>query len=58
MLCVMAAGVAHTFFCANADKPRAGELINVLREAQQEVRSCVCVGGGLQALFVPSVPLI
>lgn len=32
-------GVAHTFFCAVQDKPRAGELINVLREAQQEVPS-------------------
>ncbi len=31
------AGVAHTFFCAAADKPRAGELINVLREAGQVV---------------------
>uniref|UniRef100_A0A7S0YFI4 RNA helicase n=1 Tax=Polytomella parva TaxID=51329 RepID=A0A7S0YFI4_9CHLO len=30
-------GIAHTFFCAGADKPRAGELINVLREAKQEV---------------------
>ncbi|KXZ43232.1 hypothetical protein GPECTOR_97g770 [Gonium pectorale] len=30
-------GVAHTFFCAGPDKPRAGELINVLREAGQEV---------------------
>ncbi|GLC47500.1 hypothetical protein PLESTB_000847600 [Pleodorina starrii] len=30
-------GIAHTFFCAGPDKPRAGELINVLREAGQEV---------------------
>lgn len=30
-------GAAHTFFCATADKPRAGELINVLREAGQPV---------------------
>lgn len=29
--------MAHTFFQAGADKPRAGELINVLREAKQEV---------------------
>jgi ATP-dependent RNA helicase DBP3 len=31
------AGIAHTFFCAPQDKPRAGELINVLREAGQTV---------------------
>uniref|UniRef100_A0A7S0R477 RNA helicase n=1 Tax=Chlamydomonas leiostraca TaxID=1034604 RepID=A0A7S0R477_9CHLO len=30
-------GIAHTFFCAVQDKPRAGELINVLREAGQKV---------------------
>jgi ATP-dependent RNA helicase DBP3 len=30
-------GVAYTFFCSGQDKPRAGELINVLREAGQEV---------------------
>ncbi|KAG1677726.1 hypothetical protein FOA52_001038 [Chlamydomonas sp. UWO 241] len=30
-------GIAHTFFCAGQDKPRAGELINVLREAGQDV---------------------
>jgi ATP-dependent RNA helicase DBP3 len=30
-------GIAHTFFCAASDKPRAGELINVLREAGQKV---------------------
>jgi len=30
-------GHAHTFFCALQDKPRAGELINVLREAGQPV---------------------
>lgn len=30
-------GIAHTFFCPTMDKPRAGELINVLREAGQEV---------------------
>ncbi len=29
-------GLAHTFF-SNTDKPRAGELINVLREADQPV---------------------
>ncbi|GAX72626.1 hypothetical protein CEUSTIGMA_g82.t1 [Chlamydomonas eustigma] len=30
-------GIAHTFFCAGMDKPRAGELINVLKEAGQKV---------------------
>ncbi|KAJ9529210.1 hypothetical protein QJQ45_007869 [Haematococcus lacustris] len=30
-------GLAFTFFCAAADKPRAGELINVLKEAGQKV---------------------
>jgi ATP-dependent RNA helicase DBP3 len=30
------AGLSHTFFC-QGDKARAGELINVLREAKQEV---------------------
>mmetsp|Transcript_11092 Transcript_11092/g.19305 ORF Transcript_11092/g.19305 Transcript_11092/m.19305 type:complete len:586 (-) Transcript_11092:432-2189(-) len=30
-------GIAHTFFCAGMDKPRAGELINVLKEANQKV---------------------
>lgn len=30
-------GVAHTFFCAAMDKARAGELINVLKEAGQKV---------------------
>ena len=30
-------GVAHTFFVGANDKPRAGELINVLKEAGQEV---------------------
>ncbi|KAG7389533.1 RNA-dependent ATPase [Phytophthora pseudosyringae] len=29
-------GIAHTFFTAN-DKPRAGELVNLLREGDQEV---------------------
>ncbi|CEG43842.1 dead box rna helicase [Plasmopara halstedii] len=29
-------GTAHTFFTAN-DKPRAGELVNLLREGKQEV---------------------
>ena len=28
-------GVSHTFFVGANDKPRAGELINVLREAKQ-----------------------
>lgn len=31
------AGAAHTFFSGESDKPRAGELINVLREAGQPV---------------------
>jgi ATP-dependent RNA helicase DBP3 len=30
-------GLAHTFFVPQQDKPRAGELINVLREAGQRV---------------------
>lgn len=30
-------GAAHTFFSGESDKPRAGELINVLREAGQPV---------------------
>lgn len=30
-------GTAHTFFVGANDKPRAGELINVLREAKQQV---------------------
>lgn len=29
--------MAHTFFSGVTDKPRAGELINVLREAGQHV---------------------
>ncbi|CAH0493828.1 unnamed protein product [Peronospora farinosa] len=29
-------GISHTFFTAN-DKPRAGELVNLLRESNQEV---------------------
>ena len=29
--------MAHTFFSGATDKPRAGELINVLREAGQVV---------------------
>lgn len=31
------AGVAHTFFSGATDKARAGELINVLKEAGQTV---------------------
>lgn len=31
------AGVAHTFFSGATDKPRSGELINVLKEAGQPV---------------------
>lgn len=30
-------GTAHTLFCGATDKARAGELINVLREAGQPV---------------------
>lgn len=33
----MFAGVAHTFFSGATDKARAGELINVLKEAGQTV---------------------
>ena len=33
----ISAGHAHTFFVGANDKPRAGELINVLREAKQKV---------------------
>ncbi|CAG9467157.1 unnamed protein product [Pedinophyceae sp. YPF-701] len=32
-------GVSHTFFSGQTDKPRAGELVNVLREAGMEVPS-------------------
>ena len=32
-----ATGIAHTFFSGVSDRPRAGELINVLREAGQPV---------------------
>ena len=35
---LLPAGIAHTFFCSGMDKPRAGELINVLKEANQPVR--------------------
>jgi ATP-dependent RNA helicase DBP3 len=30
-------GLSHTFFVSRNDKPRAGELVNVLREAAQTV---------------------
>jgi ATP-dependent RNA helicase DBP3 len=30
-------GLSHTFFSGASDKARAGELINVLKEANQEV---------------------
>ena len=30
-------GISYTFFCGPQDKPRSGELINVLREAGQDV---------------------
>ena len=36
ILFLLHTGLAHTFF-SNTDKPRAGELINVLREADQPV---------------------
>jgi ATP-dependent RNA helicase DBP3 len=36
-LCGLIAGLAHTFFSGATDKARAGELINVLREAGQTV---------------------
>lgn len=29
--------MAYTFFCGQNDKPRAGELMNVLREAGQPI---------------------
>ena len=31
------AGISHTFFSGATDKARAGELINVLKEAGQRV---------------------
>eukprot|EP01024_Parvocaulis_polyphysoides_P018510 TRINITY_DN18201_c0_g1_i3.p1 TRINITY_DN18201_c0_g1~~TRINITY_DN18201_c0_g1_i3.p1 ORF type:complete len:604 (-),score=112.81 TRINITY_DN18201_c0_g1_i3:272-1999(-) len=30
-------GTSHTFFCPRADKSKAGELVNILREAGQKV---------------------
>lgn len=42
-MCSYAVGLAITFFCGSTDKPRAGELVNVLREAKQ-------VRGSLQGL--------
>ena len=39
-------GVSHTFF-TQLDKPRAGELVNVLREANQPVCVCVCARAGV-----------
>ena len=38
-------GVAHTFFVGATDKPRAGELINVLREAGQDVPAALLAFG-------------
>lgn len=38
-------GVAHTLFVAANDKPRAGELINVLREANQTVPEALLAFG-------------
>ena len=39
------AGRAHTFFSGETDKPRAGELINVLREAGQPVPEALLAFG-------------
>jgi ATP-dependent RNA helicase DBP3 len=39
------AGRAHTFFSGETDKPRAGELINVLREAGQPVPDALLAFG-------------
>jgi len=38
-------GVAHTLFVGATDKPRAGELINVLREAKQDVPEALLAFG-------------
>jgi ATP-dependent RNA helicase DBP3 len=38
-------GIAHTLFVAQNDKPRAGELINVLREAKQVVPEALLAFG-------------
>jgi len=38
-------GTAHTFFTAAADKPRSGELINVMREAKQQVPEALLAFG-------------
>jgi ATP-dependent RNA helicase DBP3 len=38
-------GIAHTLFVAQNDKPRAGELINVLREAKQAVPEALLAFG-------------
>jgi ATP-dependent RNA helicase DBP3 len=38
-------GTAHTLFVAQNDKPRAGELINVLREAKQTVPDALLAFG-------------
>ena len=38
-------GIAHTMFVAANDKPRAGELINVLREAKQTVPEALLAFG-------------
>ncbi len=39
------AGAAHTFFSGETDKARAGELINVLREARQPVPEALLAFG-------------
>ena len=36
-------GISHTFFVGKNDKAKAGELVNVLREAGQEVRDAAQV---------------
>lgn len=44
-LCLVLSGRAHTFFSGETDKPRAGELINVLREAGQPVPDALLAFG-------------
>lgn len=55
------AGLAHTFFVGANDKPRAGELINVLREAKQAVPEELLkfgTTGACPLLFPPPCPLL
>lgn len=43
-------GIAHTFFVGANDKQRAGELVNVLREASQDVPAkLLSFGTGIKA---------